>query len=410
MGQRAKWNLPITPEPDKSICFQIQVPDDPFYVAAFLGALYELSKPYAWQNDPGHTALVAGKVWSNVFDTIRRNNCPPTFPNGQAGADGGDELMIRQNPDNPCELQNSVDGVTWCTWADLSKCIPAPAQPGAGTSQPSPGETVCYHAAMAASSQYLVPVPVNSGDVITLSNATGATNDPDHFPLDWVCPGGQIFVAGFCTINEAAVGTDPVPASPHMKLVIGFGATFYDFVSPFTVPSGIVNIQPVIQVNDSNISNDNGTLTYDVCVKNNTDTGWEHVFDLLVTDASPFLALVVGTWVPGSGWHAAAGGGNLGLEFGITTPSTVFTDVIAEVQGVTSHDTSGSSGIDHNPGSGYVSDLIQAVVDGVQTYQVHGTFTSISWLFIWTACLACSSGSDVICSKITFRGKGTNPF
>lgn len=37
---------------------------------------------------------------------------------------GDDDMLIRQNPDNPCLLEKSTDCETWIVWADLSLCNP----------------------------------------------------------------------------------------------------------------------------------------------------------------------------------------------------------------------------------------------------------------------------------------------
>lgn len=70
MAQKAKWKLPATVEPGAAKCASIIIPDDPDYIAALTGALYELSKPYAWADDDAHTALLVGQRMFQAFETL----------------------------------------------------------------------------------------------------------------------------------------------------------------------------------------------------------------------------------------------------------------------------------------------------------------------------------------------------
>jgi hypothetical protein len=284
----ARWTLPDVVKPAKHICFQVPVPNDRHHVAAFLGAIYELAWQNSWQRDPAHTAKAVAAVWLDIFNNLKL--CDDCATTGMAGADG-DELMIRQNPANPCELQTSIDGVTWCTFADLSKCVPAPQQPGDGAPQPpGDGGQVCYHAEMQASGMYLVPTPVNTGDVLEIQNAMGAGNDGTVSP--WHCPNGDTFFAGGCVGGTGGLsGGDPAAAVNHMRLIVNIGGTYYDgMAGPITVPGGVSAVQPVIQVNDSAIGDNAGSYRFDVCVTNNGVVGWSHEFDFSTGAHGWFIA------------------------------------------------------------------------------------------------------------------------
>jgi len=309
MGQKSRYILPTVIDPPTSTCYQVPVPNDPQHLAAFKGALYGLAKAYEWQNDVAHTAKDVAAVWLRIFNELEK--CKPCATNtGFSGASGEDDLMLRQNPDNPCELQNSVDGVTWCTWADLSLCFGA-SQPGGGSPQPQPGGgEQCYTAKLNASSQWLLPTTVNTGDTIHISNAQGAATDGGS---NWTCPDGSLFVGGFCIDGlQTYQPGDPVPLAPHMSIIANIAGTFYQVPidTDYTVPGGISNAQVTFQVNDDPISDNSGDLAFQVCVTNNAEVAWSHSFSFAVTAArfGPQAYnpgdVVGATYVLGDGWQA----------------------------------------------------------------------------------------------------------
>jgi len=303
-----QWVLPEVVNPPDTVCFQINVPNERHHIGAFFGAIYLLSKPYAWGDDPDHTAIEVGAVWRRIFDNLIAGNCTIPAKPGSAGADGGDENLIRQNPDNPCELQTSINGVDWCTFADISLCVGGSPQPGAGSPQPPAGGCQSYRAVFPASTQWLLPTIVNTGDTLEVSNLSGVTNDGGS--LDWRCPDGDLFFAGACAGSTFLNGTDPLPTVPHMRVIAQIGTSFYDVINGvFTVPSGITNAQVSFQVNDDPISNDQGQIAFDVNVCNNASAAWSHTFNFTANDGG-FQNIVypsgnpTATWVATSGWEA----------------------------------------------------------------------------------------------------------
>ena len=221
--------------------------------------------------------------------------------------------MIRQNPDNPCLLESSVDGITWCQWGDLSKCIAGGMQPGSGSPTPTPGGgSACYQAKLLASGKFFVPAAVNAGDVIELTGATGAGTDPTFDVAKWRCPNGEQFFGGACVGFNVFDGADPLTAVSHMRLVMSIGGTFYDAMDgPVTVPGGVVNAPVVIQVNDSTLNDNSGDYTFQVCVTNNQAVAWSHVLDFTL---SPFgfhvlsdgFFVNLGQWTAGQGFSTDA--------------------------------------------------------------------------------------------------------
>jgi len=62
MRQPARYVLPEEVDPEERLCATVPVPNDPDHIAAFMGAVYGLSKPYVWGNDEAHTAIDVAKV------------------------------------------------------------------------------------------------------------------------------------------------------------------------------------------------------------------------------------------------------------------------------------------------------------------------------------------------------------
>lgn len=67
---RAKWTLPSTINPVNQKCFRVSVPDDPYYIAAFRGAILNLCSASQWQDDPDHKAREVANVWRDVYANI----------------------------------------------------------------------------------------------------------------------------------------------------------------------------------------------------------------------------------------------------------------------------------------------------------------------------------------------------
>lgn len=246
--------------------------------------------------------------------------------------------MIRQNPDNPCLLESSIDGEEWCVFADISKCLPPSNQPGPGAPVPPQGGCETYHAAMNASGGWFAPPSVSSGDTIEILFTSGATNDGGNAP--WrAADGGQVLF-GQNTGVKVFNGSDPLPLVAHLKLIAMIGGTPYDVFQSgaFTVPGGISNEQLVFQVNDDVLGNNQGDLVFDVKICNNQTSAWEIVYDFTASTQGwtpdPDNG-GGGVWIPGVGWQTLCqfnpGDGNyymnLALKLPVAGPSSTATYV-----------------------------------------------------------------------------------
>lgn len=302
----ARYTLPLEINPATTVDFCVRVPNDIYHIGAFLGQIYALSRAYSWQNDSAHSALLVAAVWRKIFDNLKPGNCGNDGQNN-GGADEGVEQLIRQNPDHPCLLETSINGTDWCVFADLSLCVAGPGQPGSGTPQPKPGGgEQCYHAKMTGSNKWLLPTNVNTGDVITVSNYQGAASDGT---VVWYCGNGAVFQLGACFGSGTTSGGDPLNTSSHMMLIAKIGSTYYPmYNTSLTVPGGVSGAQVTFQLNDSNLADNFGDVSFDVCVTNNQAAPFSHTFDFTLTDGG-FTGVAFNfndapSYIPGVGWDS----------------------------------------------------------------------------------------------------------
>ena len=273
------------------------------------GALQQLLLQSTWQYD---TTDELNKVQGQAFNLISLFNCvtAPTLTQvcGRLnGSEVTEEMPIRVDCD--CNVfVTCCDGTEkQILTADQVRAAFAP-QPGAGSELPTPGKCVQYHANMPGNGRWLLPGPVSTGDTLDVTGITGVTYDAGN--LDWHCPGGDVFFAGFCSGVTFTNGANPMPSVPEMKLIASIGGTFYDVIGGlFTVPSGVSNEPVTFQVNHADISGDGGALSFDVTVCNNQASSWSHTFNLLSNDGGftnidyP-LHNPTAAWSSGTGWEA----------------------------------------------------------------------------------------------------------
>lgn len=270
MVQRARWPLPETVNPATRRYFCVPVPDDPAYISAFRGAVYKLAKPYAWANDEAHTAIDVGAVMMECWDAITEV--------------GSCMFDIRIDPNDPCMLQKTLNGVDWIDVGSFNPCAAAAAsdaiQDGIadGTigvpGQQPPGGTIpeadckVYEVELRGADKWLCPVPVSAGFTILVTNASGGWGDG---ALLWWCPDGAGYVLGTC--NESLRihrPEDPLPTAYHGQIVgeLGNGIAWFDpLTATYEVPFGQTETHFTLQMNDDPISDNLGSVrfTVEVC-------------------------------------------------------------------------------------------------------------------------------------------------
>lgn len=395
-----------------------------------VGSLSQLLLNTTWDVDT-QTALTA--IQEDVFDLMSAfcvNPPPAGLPIiAQVGAD--EDFMLRQNPDNPCELQTSVDGQTWCTWADLSKCLANTQQPGSGTPQPAPGGGCQeYDMYLEANGKWLVPTFFNNGDTIELTEITGAGSDGtvNH----WYCPNGQAFVLGACVGLTGTSSGDPDPTQPHMSLVLNVGGLIFPLTTGPITLTGLTGVaDSFIQVNDSILSDNSGSYRAKVRVCNNQAASWTKTFDFTASPAGwtarPPTPQAFAHWQAGSGWlpdlgDQGSGNNHYRIYIELTGVSAFDLDSMqvafnfnpssspldpAEI----GYQFAATDGGTHNEvlkyGSGYMTGDNLVEFGGI-------AFTGITGLFAFVDIFNCAgtscgpSGSGLI-KSVTIAGHGTEP-
>ncbi len=415
MGQRAKWALPNDPHPPTHVDFCVEVPDDPLYIAAFIGAIYELSKPYAWQNDPAHTALQAGAEWLAVFNKLKRNSC---VTNINTGSGGDDMARLRQSPTNPCLLEQECLPDQWVTLFDVSKCLNSnPGQPSPGGPGPTPGTSRQDCFKLSANGKLLLPYPVSSGDTISVSNLAGGWNDGT---ISWYCPDGSGFGAGFCVAGCGHAGGDPLGTACHMALIMSINGVFYDATQgPVVVPPGLTNVPVVFQANDGTLNDDSGEISFCVITANEQAPTFDHVFNFATNTGGlnsdprsegPGCPAAGAVYTPGTGWtdYKCPSIGATYININRTMAARQITDMTFTVN--LSANPTGASDMEVFLVIGGVETLIQTdslTVSGDHVFHVTGSWVATA---IRIRIGIVSDAINAVLKTGEVKGVGTDPF
>lgn len=149
-------------------------------------------------------------------------------------------------------------------------------QPGAGGAGPGPTECQSFTVVLRANERWLCPVPIKANYQITVSEATGGASDGTPF---WWCPSGETYVLGSCGPGgESTDAGDPMPAEPHMSLIMGYDGNFYTaYNETHNVSSGLVGSHQLeFQVNDSTLGDNSGSYAFKVEICNAPTHGLQY--------------------------------------------------------------------------------------------------------------------------------------
>jgi len=384
-----------------------------------VGALKQLMLQTTWDtHDPNQLNLVQQRA-NNLINLFFRSHplCnPETSEIARSGAEG-DENLIRQDPDNPCLLQTSINGTDWCTFADLSLCLGAPAQPTTNQPQPQPGGGCqSYAGAMAANNRWIAPTLVNAGDTVHLLNPFGAGQDgTEGGGLEWRCFDGFVFFQDFCvTTTQRLESTDPLNTAPHMALIANIAGVFYDLTAgPITVPGGVSNAQVIVQVNDAVLTDNAGNYTFNLEVCNNAATGWSQDFNFLINTGgwAPFNSGQSAHWVSGSGWENNAPGStpeDCAVDF-VMLHSATLTHLSATCNVTAVHQSYQNAQFEKNTVAFQSDATLAETPGGTLAYVGSQSFIAGDVLRIGWNISASPLGSAVLVSAHA-EGTGTNPF
>lgn len=144
-------------------------------------------------------------------------------------------------------------------------------QPAQGVPQPGAGECESFIGKVIFFGRWLLPVPVSTGDIVTVTNAFGATTDYLIDGLRWNCGDGtEFFASGCLTGSEYFDGSDPAPAFHHGNLIAFDGTNYYDcgpaansLTATINIPPGITDQNLTFLINAPGPAGA-GDLTFDV--------------------------------------------------------------------------------------------------------------------------------------------------
>lgn len=307
------------------------------WLTYILGCLFQLTLSTTWLvNSQDELNTVLGRannlilIFQNALEGCQTQN--PGF----AGAVGSEDFMLRQNPDNPCELQTSVDGITWCTWADISKCI-SNKQPAQGATQPpAGGGCTTFHGEVSIGDMWMLPNNVSTGDVVTVSHANGLWCSPLDLFIPR-CPDGNLWFEIACVEGSGHTEPgDPAPTINHDSLIAYDGTHYYDCGAAsdntpvvITIGAGISQKNLFFMCNTPDTSG-TGNVVFDVEYCNNAVPSWTHTLDFTVSPQgfSVFVGPSAGVWVAGVGWQTTIVSGHSDVEIKRPLASTNFTDVL----------------------------------------------------------------------------------
>ena len=264
MAKTARYVLPATIDPADSVCFRVQVPNDPQHIAAFKGQILDLTWSRLWQKDATNGADLTSRVWQRVFNNLEA--CPVP-------------VQFRQN--DICTLQVSFNGgATWDTIFDASTCATngakdviqdllddgtlAPPGQQPPSNPPVASECFTYNIQIFANSAWHLPFLVSDGDTVIVSLQDGGWSDG----AGWYCPNGSTYILAGCFGAGTLDGGDPLPTSPHMSLIASYGGLFVPAIEHdtphvivITIPSGHTDEEFTLQANDPSFGDNQGSIT-----------------------------------------------------------------------------------------------------------------------------------------------------
>lgn len=333
--------------------------------------------------------------------------------------------ILRADPGG-CGIQWSTDnGGQWET-IDLVECIQTLAggqidqyilegkiavpggQPG-GMYPPIPGQCKTFHVVLGANSQWMLPFGLYYGDTVRVQNLTGAWSDGSPA---WFCPDGTSFGLGVCGPGGQTHETGDVlnPGDYHMALVMQVGSTWYTapVSAEFKQTSGITPLAVMFQANDGSLSDNTGTIEFDLLCCSETEYDWCHTVDFSQSDGGytppPGTG---GVWIDGLGWKAsqqANGYWNVVIANGWTSSNVV--RVVMEGTWLTTHKAAEVRIL--NGATTILS--YSGLLNQPFQFDTHAIDIASGGLSFYVMTDAGLGFADNVITRVTIYGKGTSPF
>jgi len=404
----AKWVLPDEVHPATSTSWCVPVPDDPFYRAAFLGALAALGSAYKWQDDPDHKAKEVAQVWRDIADNLQKcmpEPKPPIFMSEESEIEMALICDIRIH-NGKLQVKNGCDCDGNSIWADVCSDgstlgSDSTVQPSEGT-RPAPGESECDSRQMSAKDTYLVPFGVENGDTITVSNNTGAWSDDG---INWTCTDGTPFILGACVGSAYHVGSDPDATLFHGQLALLVAGTYFSLTDGPLVLSGLPSGQQQATVvpNFDASGSAAGNISFDICVENGSTpptATWCYFFNFRLSDYGWTISGPA-NYVSGQG-YVATGDGDIHL---IMVPTSAM--VITNARWLFTNPSPGPAvfvGMVNGLGSDYCGIHTSQTADVSLAYPCLDADTGMQVVF------QADGGVFTQLNGLYLEGQGTNPF
>ena len=262
--------IPAPPDDRGALCFQLDAKWKPYLV----GLLKTLLIDRTWESDADRATGEASLLLEHV---LTADFCPVVMPGIEMEDCMG--CCIR--------VQDGVLQVFSCgEWSDvpggnIAQIATGTSQPAQGAPQPAAGDCEQFIGKVLFFGRWLLPVPVDAGDTIRVTNAFGATTDYLQDGPRWNCGDGNEFIAGGCLNGSAGFnGGDPYPAAHHGNLIGTDGTNFYDFgeaansqVVEITIPSGISGANFAMLINAEGPAGA-GDLSFDIRICKGVGQYW----------------------------------------------------------------------------------------------------------------------------------------
>lgn len=400
------YDLPANVLPPDDVCLTIQIPNDPAYISAVVGALYDTTLWLSWQRDAAHTGTLAAQQmkrrWFQAVQNIGACGAPPEtcIPEQEF-----DDMSL-------CEQLRFQDGKLQALccgeWKDIDGQAPqgvgGPSQPGDSQQPTSGGGCQTYKGNMGGGAPWYVPTVVSSGDTLDLTLGDGLFySDQDH---SWYTPDGFFFFAtktGTQNINPGSF----VPTQGVGRIVAKIGTAFYDIQGgPFTVPSGFDQATVQLFMNDTALTGNGGDVSFSIQVCNNAPADWTSTFNFRLQDYPSLFSFTFGTWTPGVGWVGQPGTGqNSTVVLELIVPSS--TIVGAQL-------TYSSDGGDPVSSQAYVNDGTGFIcrdnpIVNASNHTIAGITNTPSVTNIEIAIGDGTTGTFVQINQLVISGQGTKP-
>jgi hypothetical protein len=139
--------------------------------------------------------------------------------------------------------------------------------------RPPDGECATYHVVLNARDMWVCPAPIYDGDTVRVTNVSGAWSD--NGGMNWWCGDGRTMAFGECGANQQHQQNDPLQTAYHMAVIGKLGDNYFDpLTGNYTIPSGTGQALFLIQANDGSLSDNTGSMSFDVTLCNGGELTW----------------------------------------------------------------------------------------------------------------------------------------